>query len=283
MPCRGAPVVGKPSTPMTSKTHVPCAPRRAGFTLIELLTVIAIIGILAAILIPTVGKVRESARRAQGVSNLRQTALAGLTYAEDNRGQWFYRHDKRFPGDSMTAEWSQFLTAYMQKSDVANAPSLRTADILRDPTVTAKIEAAGNARHHFAYFQMMDGSMGYSIPAWAKLSAINSRIPGAFVNPAQQAFFADIFVDSGGGAHGHIWNLPANFGGGYWGISGNWGPITDADAEVAVEEAYGASGGQIDFTRDNGRAKIAFMDGHVGVFTRAQLKQRYISVHYNLK
>jgi len=41
------------------------------FTLIELLTGIAIIGILAAILIPTVTRVRSSVRTAQTLSNLR--------------------------------------------------------------------------------------------------------------------------------------------------------------------------------------------------------------------
>jgi prepilin-type N-terminal cleavage/methylation domain-containing protein len=57
-----------------------------GFTLVELLTVIAIIGILAAIIITSISQVRESARNASCRSNLRQLALATIAHAADKKG-----------------------------------------------------------------------------------------------------------------------------------------------------------------------------------------------------
>lgn len=56
------------------------------FTLIELLTVIAIIGILAAILIPVLGSVRRAAGKATAVSAMRELGTGTILYATENDG-----------------------------------------------------------------------------------------------------------------------------------------------------------------------------------------------------
>ncbi len=56
--------------------------RRSGFTLVELLAVIAIIGILIALLMPAIQAARDNSRRLQCESNLRQIGFAFNQYLD---------------------------------------------------------------------------------------------------------------------------------------------------------------------------------------------------------
>ncbi len=56
-----------------------------GFTLVELVVVVTIISLLLAIMIPAVGRARESARRVECASNERQMMLAAGLYGSDHR------------------------------------------------------------------------------------------------------------------------------------------------------------------------------------------------------
>jgi type II secretory pathway pseudopilin PulG len=60
--------------------------RLTAFTLVELLVVIGIIAVLIGILVPTLNKARESARQVQCLSNMRQLALALISFTTEHGG-----------------------------------------------------------------------------------------------------------------------------------------------------------------------------------------------------
>lgn len=97
-------------------------PRNRGFTLIELLVVIAIIVILAALLLPSLGRAKSSAHRIACGNNMRQMGLALRLYCLD--------HDGNFPPrESFPHPWPVQFQPYYSDVKLLRCPADPAANI----------------------------------------------------------------------------------------------------------------------------------------------------------
>jgi len=100
---------------------------RSGFTLTELLVTLAILTIVAAILIPTVGTIRERASLSEDMSNLRQIGVLAGLYTADNEG--FYPTLRGIGEPSDTSWVGPFWTeSLMQYLDIDRLPEVEIYD-----------------------------------------------------------------------------------------------------------------------------------------------------------
>lgn len=108
--------------------------RRQGFTLVELLTVVAIIAVLIALLLPALNRARDAARSVKCLSHLGQCGTAVQLFAIDHRGiilQFTYVNGRGL-------WWSNYLTGNssrcppsLQGNYIGNAAVLSCPEMVR--------------------------------------------------------------------------------------------------------------------------------------------------------
>lgn len=87
---------------------------RAGFTLVELLTVLTIVAVLVALLLPSIGQAKEVARRSVCISNYHQIGVAASVYSNDHREGVPYLNDGAYGelgrGGALGQSWDSLAT-----------------------------------------------------------------------------------------------------------------------------------------------------------------------------
>jgi prepilin-type N-terminal cleavage/methylation domain-containing protein/prepilin-type processing-associated H-X9-DG protein len=205
---------------------------RTAFTLVELLVVVAIIGVLVALLLPAVQAARESARRNACINNLRQIGIAALNY-ESSQGRLppgylaganFVRpwQDADAAGPHQMTGVFTFLLPYLEAQAVYDRfkQNLNLGVDARDTAYYVDADAWAAAQSRLTTLLCPSGPQG--APLAAVLDKTYGRLQGGFLALQSDAWQPPV-TEQLGLTH-------------YMGVSGVWGPVS---SNLVYDMGYG--------------------------------------------
>jgi prepilin-type N-terminal cleavage/methylation domain-containing protein/prepilin-type processing-associated H-X9-DG protein len=214
---------------------------RSGFTLIELLVVVAIIALLIAILLPSLGKARDRAKTSVCASNLRQIGISFRLYADAENNGKTYTSNTSLPGTF----WFYVAQPYLNDNKkaylcpTANSPAVVSPD---DTTVEAQWGNISSMWDGFAnngrWLKWVNISR--TNPAWATLMPGNPPTLGN--NPAglvgKDLSGADYNLANGGTRNAAV-GYQSSYGINTW-ADGHFSPSTSLDPAATPFRSFAA-------------------------------------------
>ncbi|MER3402080.1 MAG: hypothetical protein C4337_01970 [Armatimonadota bacterium] len=221
------------------------------FTLIELLVILAIIGILMAILMPVLAQGRERARQSFCSQNLRQLALANQLYANDWDGFFvpaapeFLRDQRRWFGTRNRA--GQF-----EPQNGPLTPYLKDGGMLRRCPSFETSVGFDKGTGGYVYNEVGVGSRLWFIGYTPGLPAFDGSLAEWEIRkPAETAMFADGALDIGSGLAEYTFL------------------IAPPDVLRRIPNSYFPLDPSVHF-RHHENANVVFVDGHLKALKMAE-------------
>ena len=251
----------------------------SGFSQIELLAIISIISILIAIIVPIVSAVRNSAKKTQSLSNLRQLAAAINMYAADNKGFYpigYYTSIYTSTASDDERYWYLEIAPYLDQNTVANdannsvlispfaegevdsgdfdgsvksSPSTYSVHGILCPDVSPRDDIPGHSpTSRFITWNLKEKPHEIILVGESAITQAGDGVPSHAVGTASATFY-----------NPNAWQDP------YVGTSLE--DIVDADE----------ANGKLSY-RANGSTLVAFVDGSVGEFKKGTVKYKNIAI-----